>query len=277
MRRCQPTRPAPQPRSQTTLPEYQQKQAQIAEAQALLSTKFGADAKWALLMPGIALANMTVFISQFSAVSTVAGEGLPSMSTGGLAWFPDLTLPDPFYGLPVLCAALTLAMVESGALSAEMGQAQTARTLKWVMRVFALVFVPAGGYVPAAVGVLWFSNSLFSLAQAGILRSPRLRRALGLPSLEAVRAAAAAASEGPPSPLTAKLQQLMGSGAGDGGGAGSGGGSSAAGAAAAAAAAAGASSGGGGSGGGSAVPPPPGTRPSRLVMQKPAGWKRRKS
>ncbi|GBF98482.1 hypothetical protein Rsub_11692 [Raphidocelis subcapitata] len=248
--------------SAATLPEYQQKQAQIAEAQALLSSKFGPDAKWALLMPVLALANMGVFISQFSAVSTVAGEGLPSMSHGGLAWFPDLTLPDPYYGLPVLCAALTLAMVESGALSAEMGQAQTARTLKWVMRAFALIFVPAGGYVPAAVGVLWFSNSLFSLAQAGILRSPGLRRALGMPSLEAVRAAAAAASQGPPSPLTARLQQFMGSGDGASGSGGAGAGSGGVPGGVAAGTATSSSS----SGSGAAAPPPPGTRPSRLAV-----------
>ncbi len=38
----------------------------------------------------------------------------PSLTTGGLAWFGDLTLPDPYYGLPLLCAATTLAMIEYG-------------------------------------------------------------------------------------------------------------------------------------------------------------------
>ncbi len=269
-----PTHPRPTPNPhhhpQTTLAEYERVQAQITAAQEKLRTEYGKDAKWALLMPGIALANMTVFISQFSAINTLAKEALPSMSTEGLAWFADLTLPDPYWGLPVLCAALTLAMVESGAMGAEMGQAQTAKTLKWVMRAFALVFIPAGGYVPAAVGLLWFSNSLASLAQAGVLRSPGMRRRLGLPDLAAMQAAAAAAAgKGAASPLAAKLQGLMGNAApADGGGSGGG--------AAAAVGGGGSGSGSGSGGAGAAAPPPPGTRPSRLVTQKPAGFKRRK-
>lgn len=264
--------PSNTPPPQTTLAEYERLQAQIAGAQNTLRTKYGKDAKWALIMPGVALANMAVFISQFSAISTLAQEQVPSMATEGLAWFTDLTLPDPYWGLPVLCAAMTLAMVESGALSAEMGQAQTAKTLKWVMRAFALVFIPAGGYVPAAVGLLWFSNSVLSLGQAALLRSKAARRALGLPDIAAMTAAAAGAAGadgGAASPLAARLQQLMGPAAGGGGGAAAGPGP------AAAAAAAGASK--AGVGAGAAAPPPPGTRPSRLVTSKPAGWKHRKS
>ena len=87
-------------------------QSRIAAATEELRTKHGADAKWAVLMPGFALANTAVFISQFSAINTLAKEGLPSMAGGGLAWFADLTVPDPVWGLPIACAALTLAMVE---------------------------------------------------------------------------------------------------------------------------------------------------------------------
>ncbi|KAI8465568.1 MAG: 60Kd inner membrane protein-domain-containing protein [Monoraphidium minutum] len=250
----------------TSLAEYERLQAQIRGAQEQLRSKYGKDAKWALLMPGIALANMAVFISQFSAISTLANEGLPSMVHEGLLWFGDLTAPDPVYGLPVLCAALTLAMVESGAMGAEMGQASTAAGLKWLMRGLALVFIPAGHYVPAAVGLLWFSNSLFSLGQAAALRNNALRARFGLPDMASVAAAAAAASAGPPSPLVAKMQQLLGhepAAGGGSGGAGAAGGADAAGGAAAAK--------------GAAAPPPPGTRPSRLVTQKPPGWKHRKS
>jgi YidC/Oxa1 family membrane protein insertase len=254
-----------------------------------MRTKFGAQAKWTIAMPVLAVANMSVFISQFSAINTLSTEGLPSMTTEGLAWFPNLTLPDAWWGLPLVCCALTLAMVESGAMGAEMGQAQAAtKTLKNVMRGVALIFVPAGAYVPSAVALLWSSNSLFSLVQAAVLRAPRVRRALGLPDLAAMAAAANPAG-GPPSPLTQKLQQLMGGGDAAGGGAatagaaaggGGGGGAAAVGGSGAAAAAAGAAAAGGGAAAGGArgsTPPPPGMRPSRLLAHKPAGWKRRKT
>jgi len=253
---------------QTSPAEYERFQSQITEASKTLTTKYGADAKWALVLPVATVFNMCLFISQFSAVSTLSKEGLPSMSTEGLSWFRDLTVSDPYFALPVLCAAATLAMVETGAMGAEMGQAQTAKTMKWVMRGCALLFIPAGGYVPAAVGWLWFSNSLCSLVQAGVLRSAGLRRRLGLPDLASVQKAAAAAAAAGGSPF-AKLQEMLdkSSGKGDSGAAAAGvvgaGGSSVGSSGSAAAAAA-------------AAPPPPGTKPSRLVTQKPAGWKVKK-
>jgi hypothetical protein len=38
----------------------------------------------------------------------------PSLTEGGMLWFHDLTVPDPYYGLPVICCLVTLAMVEYG-------------------------------------------------------------------------------------------------------------------------------------------------------------------
>ena len=33
---------------------------------------------------------------------------------GGALWFSDLTVPDPYYGLPLICCLTTLALVEYG-------------------------------------------------------------------------------------------------------------------------------------------------------------------
>jgi membrane protein insertase Oxa1/YidC/SpoIIIJ len=108
------------------------------------------------------------------------------MTHEGLWWFSNLTLPDPLYGLPIACAALTLLMLETGAMNQEMNMApQTQKTMKWVMRVLGLVVIPAGGYVSAAVGVLWVSNSMLSLVQASLLKSPAVRQVLKLPSMKA--------------------------------------------------------------------------------------------
>ena len=35
-----------------------------------------------------------------------------SLKTGGLLWFPDLASADPYYILPVLCAASMLLTIE---------------------------------------------------------------------------------------------------------------------------------------------------------------------
>eukprot|EP00983_Pelagomonas_calceolata_P056240 1144499-Pelagomonas_calceolata.AAC.10 len=38
----------------------------------------------------------------------------PSLTQGGMWWFSDLTVPDAYYGLPVLCTLTTLAMIQYG-------------------------------------------------------------------------------------------------------------------------------------------------------------------
>lgn len=38
----------------------------------------------------------------------------PSLTHGGTSWFTDITVPDAYYGLPVLCTLTTLAMVQYG-------------------------------------------------------------------------------------------------------------------------------------------------------------------
>lgn len=37
---------------------------------------------------------------------------VPSLKAGGLSWFTDLTVPDPFYILPVATAVTTLVTLE---------------------------------------------------------------------------------------------------------------------------------------------------------------------
>jgi hypothetical protein len=37
---------------------------------------------------------------------------IESMVSGGALWFPNLTMPDPYYALPVLASAFLLATVE---------------------------------------------------------------------------------------------------------------------------------------------------------------------
>ncbi len=42
------------------------------------------------------------------------GAQAHSLTVGGMLWFTDLTASDPYYGLPVMCAAATIAMVARG-------------------------------------------------------------------------------------------------------------------------------------------------------------------
>ncbi len=58
------------------------------------------------------LATAPVFMSMFFALKDMAELPVPSLKDGGLAWFPDLTLADPYYILPTLTSLTFLATIE---------------------------------------------------------------------------------------------------------------------------------------------------------------------
>ena len=60
------------------------------------------------------LVQMPLFIFFFFALRGMAGAGLPDFSTGGVAWFTDLSAPDPYYILPIMSSAATLAVLQVG-------------------------------------------------------------------------------------------------------------------------------------------------------------------
>jgi hypothetical protein len=79
-----------------------------------------------------------------------ARRQVPSMMDGGALWFPNLTVADPTYALPVLTSLTFLATVELGAADGMQGQsADMLKNLKNFMRGLAVVMVPFSASLPA--------------------------------------------------------------------------------------------------------------------------------
>ena len=55
---------------------------------------------------------MPLFISFFFALRGMAYAPLESLKTGGLFWFTDLTVVDPYYALPILACVSFLINIE---------------------------------------------------------------------------------------------------------------------------------------------------------------------
>ena len=66
-----------------------------------------------VIMP---LVQLPVFVSFFIALRRMAYAPVESMKVGGLWWFTDLTIPDPFFILPVLGAVSFMAILEVSVL-----------------------------------------------------------------------------------------------------------------------------------------------------------------
>uniref|UniRef100_A0A2I3T0B5 OXA1L mitochondrial inner membrane protein n=1 Tax=Pan troglodytes TaxID=9598 RepID=A0A2I3T0B5_PANTR len=120
-----------------------------------------------------------IFISFFIALREMANLPVPSLQTGGLWWFQDLTVSDPIYILPLAVTATMWAVLELGA---ETGvQSSDLQWMRNVIRVMPLITLPITMHFPTAVFMYWLSSNLFSLVQVSCLRIPAVRTVLKIP------------------------------------------------------------------------------------------------
>ncbi|KAF5840917.1 60Kd inner membrane protein-domain-containing protein [Dunaliella salina] len=147
-----------------------------------------------LAIPLVLAGSGAIFMSIFNGVRVLMNSGAHSLTQGGMLWFTDLTSSDPYYGLPILCAAATMGMVKFGMnlgseeQSAMAGtNAQQAKILRYFLLGASLTFIPAGYLVSAGVAVLWTVNSCYAIVQGLAMRNPRVRMMLGIPTLEEMK------------------------------------------------------------------------------------------
>ncbi|XP_061300247.1 mitochondrial inner membrane protein OXA1L [Pezoporus flaviventris] len=127
----------------------------------------------------VPLVQTPIFISFFLALQAMAAAPVPGLQWGGLAWFPDLTAPDPFYVLPVLVVASMGLVLELGAESGVSSPGGVAT--RQLLRILPLICLPFILHCPTAVFTYWLTSNSFSLWHAALLRVPALRARLGLP------------------------------------------------------------------------------------------------
>ncbi|KAH8019829.1 hypothetical protein HPB51_022563 [Rhipicephalus microplus] len=94
----------------------------------------------------IPLAQAPVFISFFFALRGMANLPMESFKTGGILWFTDLTVPDPFYILPLITSVSLFCTLE-------------------------------------ALLCYWVTSNMFTLCQVGVLRIEAVRKRLDIPAL----------------------------------------------------------------------------------------------
>lgn len=97
-----------------------------------------------LLLP---LVQAPVMISFFMALRAMAELPVPGFLDGGLAWFTDLSVKDPYYILPVLSSAGMLAILETGS---ETGAANPqAAGMKNFFRGMTVLMIPFTAWMPS--------------------------------------------------------------------------------------------------------------------------------
>lgn len=105
-----------------------------------------------------------------------------------VAWIPDLTEADPWYGLPVLAGALLYANVEVAVGKRSLAGPSTAKAdtgvlLKDIFQSFA-VFMPCfTSQMPAGVQIYVATSFFFTMGQSAALRNATFRSIVGLPPM----------------------------------------------------------------------------------------------
>lgn len=127
----------------------------------------------------VPLVQAPVFVSFFIALRKMAYLPVPSLQTGGLWWFQDLTASDPFYILPLAVTGTMFAILELGAESGV--DNPNLRAMKTVFRIMPFVILPLTMNFPTAVFTYWMTSNVFSLGQVALLRHPAVRQKLNIP------------------------------------------------------------------------------------------------
>nr|CAD2124112.1 unnamed protein product [Meloidogyne enterolobii] len=129
-------------------------------------------------MPLIA-SNSLVFMSQFFAIRNMAVAKYPGFQDGGIYWFTDLTVGDPYWILPAISAITVHFVFKSGV---DIGSLDASPIMRPVLLYAfpAVVFVFALQF-PSALCVYWVTNNVISMFISFTLKRDSVRRLLDLP------------------------------------------------------------------------------------------------
>jgi len=127
------------------------------------------------------VAQLPVFMSFFFALRGMANCPVESMTTGGLFWFENLTVKDPFWILPLLTSSTLYLQLRLGAEGAKLDQ--MGAKMKIFMTVMPFMMLPITTNFPMAVTFYWLTTNIVSLCQARILKYGPIRKALNIPVL----------------------------------------------------------------------------------------------
>lgn len=126
----------------------------------------------------VPLLTVPIFFGAFKVLRAMCGIPVPALREGGLAWWTDLTVPDPYFALPIATGAVTVLMISRMVRTMPDQQAGMMKLMMYVIGPLGVWFTIS---LPAALQWYFLITGLGASAQALMLQSPTWRRRLGLP------------------------------------------------------------------------------------------------
>jgi YidC/Oxa1 family membrane protein insertase len=154
-----------------------QDQLAFSKQMKALFAKYDVNPFRALLAP---LLQLPAFVGMFLGLRKMPTIFPEELSTGGMFWFPDLTVTDPLYILPVATTVTFLAVIETGKDQMMAQNAETGKLMLNVFRVMSIVMLPVCVNFESAMLCYWTANNALTLAQTQLIKHPALRSHFGI-------------------------------------------------------------------------------------------------
>ncbi|XP_050539717.1 mitochondrial inner membrane protein OXA1L-like isoform X2 [Daktulosphaira vitifoliae] len=121
--------------------------------------------------------QLPIFLSMFLGLREMAMLPLESLVCGGLWWFSDLTIPDPYFIMPFVTVVTLGTTLEFGIdVSKITSGVVYGKYVKYGLRVLPLAVFPFIMNFPGAVCLYWASTNFISLCQVMFLKIPKVRK-----------------------------------------------------------------------------------------------------
>jgi len=127
------------------------------------------------------VAQLPVFMSFFLGLRGMATCPVESLSTGGILWFENLSMTDPYYLLPLTTCLTTYYQLKTGAEGAKMDMMTP--KMKLAMTVMPFFLFPITMNFASGVTFYWMCTNIISLVQAKIFKLPKIREVLKIPKM----------------------------------------------------------------------------------------------
>ncbi|KAK3951761.1 60Kd inner membrane protein-domain-containing protein [Pseudoneurospora amorphoporcata] len=128
----------------------------------------------------IPFVQIPIGFGMFRLIRGMAALPVESLETGGTLWFPDLTVADPYFALPIASACLFVASLRK---PIPYMAPQQARMMKSMGIVMVPISILATAWLPAALQWYFLVSAIGQYFQASIFHLPAFRRWVGLPDL----------------------------------------------------------------------------------------------
>lgn len=126
--------------------------------------------------------QLPIFMSMIVGLRGMAKLPVPSMEEGGILWFENLCMYDPFYILPLITASSMFLQIRMGAEGSSYNAMGAMG--KMFMTAMPFIIVPFTMNLPSAMTYYWCCTNLISITQASLLRVPKVRSVFGIPKMK---------------------------------------------------------------------------------------------